>query len=182
MGYQTRGCEEDVSKTITRKDGVQLVVTIPAYEPPASKRDSKILLSSPARHEPKSFVMDHRRLQRWFTGIVLSMLGTGLAFAGNGFGQTALNVGNNLNDTGGLIQSAFYLSGFGLVGYGIHTMRKAHKNEGQGKEKMSHGVMESMFGAALVAVPTFAGHAVNTMFSNATTGAQNSTAAQVQTG
>jgi hypothetical protein len=91
-------------------------------------------------------------------------------------------MGTNLNDTGGLIQSAFYLSGFGLVGYGIHTMRKAHKNEGQGKEKMSHGVMESMFGAALVAVPTFAGHAVNTMFSNATTGAQNSTAAQVQTG
>jgi hypothetical protein len=87
MGYQTRGCEEDVSKTITRKDGMQLIVTIPVYEQPAIKQDSKILLSAPARHEPKSFVMDHRRLQRWFTGIVLSMLGTGLAFAGNGLGK-----------------------------------------------------------------------------------------------
>ena len=181
MGYETRGGEEGVSRTMTRKDGVQLIVTVPVYEQPVIQQDGKILQSSPARHEPNGFVMDHRRLQRWFTGIALSMLGTGLAFAGNGFGQTALNVGNNLNDTGGLIQSAFYLSGFSLVGYGIHTMRKAHKNEGQGKEKMSHGVMESMFGAALVAVPTFAGHAVNTMFNNATTGAQNSTMAQVQT-
>ncbi len=105
---------------------------------------------------------------RMASGISMSLMGTGIALAGNGFGQTALNVGTNLADFGGLMQSGFYLSGFGLVGWGIHTMRKAHKEEGQGKAKMSHGALETLFGAGLIAVPTFAGHAVNTMLGNIT--------------
>jgi hypothetical protein len=124
-------------------------------------------------------LMSKKRMLGVVNGLALSLAGTGLALAGNGFGQTALNVGNNLSDFGGLMQSAFYLSGFGLVGWGIHTMRKASKEEGQGKAKMSHGALETLFGAGLIAIPTFAGHAVNTMFHNATNGTENSTSAQV---
>lgn len=116
---------------------------------------------------------------RMASGISMTLMGTTLALAGNGFGQTALNVGTNLSDFGGLMQSGFYLSGFGLVGWGIHTMRKAHKEEGQGKSKMSHGALETLFGAGLIAVPTFAGHAVNTLFTNSTNATENSTSAQV---
>lgn len=124
-------------------------------------------------------ILSKSRMFKTVFGLGLMAAGTGLALAGNGFGQTALNVGTNMSDFGGLMQSAFYLSGFGLAGWGIHTMRKAHKEEGQGKAKMSHGAMESLFGAALIAIPTFAGHAVNTMFSNATNATENSTTAQV---
>lgn len=125
-------------------------------------------------------LMSKRFWLRMASGISMTLVGTGVALAGNGFGQTALNVGTNLSDFGGLMQSGFYLSGFGLVGWGIHTMRKAHKEEGQGKAKMSHGALETLFGAGLIAIPTFAGHAVNTLFTNSTNATENSTSAQVQ--
>lgn len=127
----------------------------------------------------EQLVLSKSRMFKFINGLGLLAAGTGVALAGNGFGQTALNLGSNLSDFGGLMQSGFYLSGFGLAGWGIHTMRKAHKEEGQGKAKMSHGALESLFGAALIAIPTFAGHAVNTMFSNSTNASENSTTAQV---
>lgn len=127
----------------------------------------------------ESMILSKSKMFKLVNGLGLMVAGTGVALAGNGFGQTALNVGTNLSDFGGLMQSGFYLSGFGLVGWGIHTMRKAHKEEGQSKAKMSHGAMESLFGAGLIAIPTFAGHAVNTMFSNSTNATENSTTAQV---
>ncbi len=127
----------------------------------------------------EQLVLSKSRMFKFVNGLGLLVAGTGVALAGNGFGQTALNMGSNLSDFGGLMQSGFYLSGFGLAGWGIHTMRKAHKEEGQGKAKMSHGALESLFGAALIAIPTFAGHAVNTLFSNSTNAAENSTTAQV---
>lgn len=129
--------------------------------------------------QDEQMVLSKSRMFKLVNGLGLMVAGTGVALAGNGFGQTALNLGSNLSDFGGLMQSAFYLSGFGLVGWGIHTMRKAHKEEGQGKAKMSHGALESLFGAGLIAIPTFAGHAVNTLFSNSTNASENSTSAQV---
>lgn len=127
----------------------------------------------------ESMVLSKSRMFKIVNGLGLMAAGTGVAFAGNGFGHIATNLGGNLSDFGGLMQSAFYLSGFGLVGWGIHTMRKAHKEEGQGKAKMSHGAMETLFGAGLIAIPTFAGHAVNTLFTNSTNATENSTQAQV---
>lgn len=129
--------------------------------------------------QQQMMVMQTRWMVRMFGGFALVLAGTGVALAGNGFGQTAQNMGTNLADFGGLIQSAFYLGGFGLTGWGLFTMRKAHKEEGQGKAKMSHGVGEALIGGALIAIPTFAGHSVNTMFSNATNASENSTQAQV---
>lgn len=127
----------------------------------------------------ESLTLSKSKMFKLVNGLGLMAAGTGVALAGNGFGQTALNIGTNLSDFGGLMQSGFYLSGFGLVGWGIHTMRKAHKEDGQGKSKMSHGAMESLFGAGLIAIPTFAGHAVNTMFQNSTNASENSTTAVV---
>lgn len=129
----------------------------------------------------KGMVMDPDRWLQAGVGMALVLFGAGVAMAGNGFGAMAMNGETNLSDFGGLISSAFYLGGFGLTGWGLHTTRKAIKSEGQGREKVSHGLTEMLVGGALIAVPTFAGHTVNTMFNNATTSSQNATSAQVTT-
>ncbi len=108
-------------------------------------------------------------------GLGTTLAGIGMALAGNGIGEMADVALGNVSPVVQLITAGFYAGGFTMVGLGAHTMYEAHKAHGQGQVKGSHGFVKGLVGAALISVPTLAGHEINTMFGNAANSSVNGT-------
>jgi hypothetical protein len=108
-----------------------------------------------------------------FAGIML-LLAAPAAHATT-FADLATGLNTQMGVFGNLLVTGAFLAGLGAVCWGIWTFRVAHKSEGR-DAKFSHGMVQVMVGAALLALPAITGVSVASLFEGGT-----STAATQQT-